>query len=391
MFTNILPTSVSCTQGDVLLDNCVKVMSDILDAKHISFLKYIDNTLRPIYGSTGGLLDLFYVIGHYYCELESSLCSTIKKILDYMITTNNNNEPILSLSYFDNMENSMRLQLRHGLDEYSELRKAYDHLMAAFLEKANYAIVNNFRSGDVIFEVNLDSLFPSAIGDARQQLFMTPPTNKADILNRKLDDDILLAANSDNLFLLCGEIWLIRYKRGKLIALQNSMGLRYIELLIGHSHKEFVVMDMIRFIRQEIGMTKKEIYGKYSDSLSFPTNKESDALMDPQYIIELRNELEILNNKLLIAKESNNTEDIESNTMQIAILDNSMKEARKAFNRPIDNARTGINTLIKYAIGKIRKNEQKDLADHLTRYISPGYECSYSLPDTFSGLEIWKY
>jgi hypothetical protein len=174
--------------------------------------------------------------------------------------------------------------------------------------------------------------------------------------------------------------WLIRYA-GALVRVPDSLGLRYLDLLIRSPGCELGALELVRLT----GATGAPGTPGQADDLHETSAAGTDDVLDPQARAAYRQRLTGLDDELAEAESWNDTERASRLRAERDFLIRELTAATGLGGRPrqlgseAERARVNVTRAIRSAVTRIR-DRAPDAAAHLEAAIRTGNRCSYHPP-----------
>jgi hypothetical protein len=174
--------------------------------------------------------------------------------------------------------------------------------------------------------------------------------------------------------------WLVGFA-GAVTRVPDSLGLRYLDLLIRHPGRELAAMDLVRLV----AATGASATSASADGLHDASGTGADEVLDPQARAAYRQRLTELDEDLAEAEQWNDTERASRLRAEKDFLVRELAAATGLGGRPrrlgaeSERARINVTRAIRSAIAKIR-DRAPAAAAHLDQAVRTGTRCSYSPP-----------
>jgi hypothetical protein len=172
--------------------------------------------------------------------------------------------------------------------------------------------------------------------------------------------------------------WLVGFA-GAVTRVPDSLGLRYLDLLIRHPGRELAAMDLVRLV----AATGASATSASADGLHDASGTGADEVLDPQARAAYRQRLTELDEDLAEAEQWNDTERASRLRAEKDFLVRELAAATGLGGRPrrlgaeSERARLNVTRAIRSAIARIRDRDAA-AADHLDQAVRTGTRCSYS-------------
>jgi non-specific serine/threonine protein kinase len=173
-----------------------------------------------------------------------------------------------------------------------------------------------------------------------------------------------------------GGYWAVRHA-GTVARLPDSLGLRYLDLLIRNPGQELAALDIIRASGASAGAAPPGP-GQHPVGAT-----AADDILDARALAEYRRRLAELDDDLAEAEQWNDTERASRARAEQDFLLRELASATGIHGRPrrlpteSERARVNVTRAIRSAISKIRAHDA-DAAAHLDQAVRTGTYCSYT-------------
>ncbi|MHC4661128.1 MAG: hypothetical protein ACYS8W_05510 [Planctomycetota bacterium] len=195
----------------------------------------------------------------------------------------------------------------------------------------------------------------------------------------KLQQNLLLSVeestqepsnNSEYIFRLAGNKWIVRYEGSKEYYLDDMIGMKYIRYLISHPGETFYVLDLEAFIRTGSSVTIVQ--------------QDAGPALDPRAKRELRQKREELIEKIEAgqysdpAEHAQDKEDVQEIEKQLS-ADIGLGGRDRRLSDEVDKCRKRVCGNIENALKKIQNiPELTQLYTHLNNAITRGRDIGYT-------------
>jgi hypothetical protein len=175
--------------------------------------------------------------------------------------------------------------------------------------------------------------------------------------------------------------WLLGYA-GARIRVPDSLGLRYLDLLVRNPDRELAAAELVRLA----GVTGPATAAAHADGLHDVSRAPADDVIDRQARAAYRQRLADLDTDLAEAEQWNDTERASRLRAEKDFLVHELAAATGLGGRPrqlgseSERARLNVTRAIRTAIARIR-DRAPAVAAHLDQAVRTGTRCSYSPPD----------
>ncbi len=182
----------------------------------------------------------------------------------------------------------------------------------------------------------------------------------------------VVSAEQPNIFQRDGDIWLLKYNGGEIITLKDSVGLRYIKMLLVKPHHPFQSTFMVMIINKNVGM---EISNETNlDNYKYERRKKLDSKTMKIYKDDL------VDSEAELQEMSLNDEkygEMEEHTQWLK------KQLYNGQFNEIDTDDLKTSTAVRNAINRVRKQIKEkdvDFGEHLINNIDTGLRVIYRPP-----------
>ena len=165
----------------------------------------------------------------------------------------------------------------------------------------------------------------------------------------------------------------------------DSLGLRYLDLLVRHPGRELAALELVRLARPASVGTGLASAATPADGLHDASGASADDILDQQARTAYRQRLADLDEELAEAEEWNDTERASRLRAEKDFLVRELAAATGLGGRPrrlgadSERARLNVTRAIRTAISRIR-DRAPDAAAHLDQAVRTGTRCSYNPP-----------
>jgi tetratricopeptide (TPR) repeat protein len=179
-----------------------------------------------------------------------------------------------------------------------------------------------------------------------------------------------------------GGYWAVRHA-GTVARLPDSLGLRYLDLLIRNPGQELAALDIIRLAGATPASGASAGAAPPGPGLHPVGATAADDILDARALAEYRRRLAELDDDLAEAEQWNDTERASRARAERDFLLRELASATGIHGRPrrlpteSERARVNVTRAIRSAIGKIRAHDA-DAAAHLDQAVRTGTYCSYT-------------
>jgi len=180
------------------------------------------------------------------------------------------------------------------------------------------------------------------------------------------------------------EFWLVGYADAR-TRLPDSLGLRYLDLLVRNPGRELAAADLVRLA----AATGPAGTRAHADGLHDASGARADDILDRQALAAYRQRLAGLDEELAEAQEWHDAERASRLRAEKDFLVRELAAATGLGGRPrplgseSERARLNVTRAIRTAISRIR-DRAPDAAAHLDQAVRTGTRCCYSPPDPSS-------
>jgi hypothetical protein len=181
-----------------------------------------------------------------------------------------------------------------------------------------------------------------------------------------------------------GGYWAVRHA-GTVDRLPDSLGLRYLDLLIRNPGRELAALDMIQFASATPASTAYAGVAPPGPAQHPVVATGADDALDARALAEYRRRLAELDDDLAEAEQWNDTERASRARAERDFLLRELASATGIHGRPrrlgseSERARVNVTRAIRSAIDRVRTHNP-DAAAHLDQAVRTGTHCSYTAP-----------
>jgi len=179
-----------------------------------------------------------------------------------------------------------------------------------------------------------------------------------------------------------GGYWAVRHA-GTTVRLPDSLGLRYLDLLIRHPGRELAALDLIQLASAGPARTASAGAAPPEPGLYPVTAAPADDVLDPRALAGYRRRLAELDDDLAEADRWHDTERASRARAERDFLVRELATAtgihgrQRRLGSESERARVNVTRAIRSAIGRVRAYDP-DAAAHLDRAVRTGTYCSYA-------------
>jgi hypothetical protein len=193
--------------------------------------------------------------------------------------------------------------------------------------------------------------------------------------------------DSTNRFVLTGDHWTVKFGE-KTATFRNSLGMRYLELLIRNQGKEVHVFDLCNTVnppaREDTNQLLSEMSSDALKDIGLAVTGPNDAgeTLDQKAIQDIKRHLEILTDRISDARETGDgesqaaLEEEREQILQQLARDTGLGGKPRKTSSPIEQTRKNVRKCIRQAINKI-EDSLPELGRHLNS-IKTGTYCQYA-------------
>ena len=287
-----------------LWDDCLRVLTETVSAEEAEFYFRMDQfymgydiTDRTDKGApeeipgldrSGGLTDLFEVIGHFEKELAIGTLAKTRNALADLLTFDEWNRPILFVSnYFEAIEHPLRDTLNSALDLFSFLELKESDFWENYRNRVNEALENEFCE-DFIYRRKVKRKFmhqfePRAIKFLDAMKSHLEATGRSPRISISEDEDTKV--QDQYVFRQEGQIWTTTYN-GITKRFQDAKGFHYIAYLLENPWKEIRVLDLVAAVEKQTDRFAGSIYGNMTEEQLEEYGLRSSNLDDSDEILD---------------------------------------------------------------------------------------------------------
>ena len=179
-----------------------------------------------------------------------------------------------------------------------------------------------------------------------------------------------------------GGYWAVRHA-GTVARLPDSLGLRYLDLLIRNPGRELAALDMIQLASATPSGTTPSSAAPPGPAQHLVTATAADDTLDARALAEYRHRLAELDDDLAEAERWNDTERASRARAERDFLLRELASATGIHGRPrrlgseSERARVNVTRAIRSAIDRVRTHSP-GAAAHLDQAVRTGTHCSYT-------------